>query len=186
MTIKQLSEDKVLIRLCADDMKNFALEYEKMGFTDKHSKLILLRLLKIALCNFEAKNQNKILMEAIPDNDGCFLLLTLQNERSNRKKYKIKRVKDYPCYRFENCDELLKAIEMLYKNCKLFYNNSAFELKGKYYLVFDYPVVPKNAKMLLKEYSACECSDKIFLSHLYEHANVLSSGNAIEHIGCAL
>lgn len=186
MTIKRLGEKRVLIHLQRKDMKNFALKYEKMSFCDDRSKLVLLRLIKLALDTQEFAFPKRLLLEALPHNDGCLLLLTLDEKEQKRRTYRIKKQTEYPCFSFDNVDLLLTAIEKLYKTSKTFFNNSAYELKGKYYLVFDYPVIPKNGVAILSEYSDPVCFDKVFLAYLREHANVISSGNAIEHIGCAL
>lgn len=187
MKISQLSNDKVMVTLSADDMKNFELEFDSIGLSDPHSKKVISKLLSVALNSSFAPNDNKsILCEAVPMGSGCVLLITLKDKKNNRKKYRIKRIKEYPCYRFENVDDLLTTVQKLYYTDVFFYNNSVYMYNDKYYLVFDYPVVPKKAQNILSEYSKAVRGTKPFVARLNESAKALSKGNAIIHIGASL
>ncbi len=187
MTITQLSDCRVLINLCHDDMKSFELSFDNIGFCDPHSKKILSRLTSLALTSSGLSTKNKtILLEALQSNDGCMILVSLSDKKRERKKYKIKRITEYPCYRFDSSENLLCAIEKLYCSDIFFYNNSAYYYKDHYYLVFDYPIVSQKAKKILAEYSNLSQGTKLFVARLNESAKKLSDGNAIVHIGSAL
>lgn len=187
MKISQLSDTKVLITLCNDDMKNFGLDFQKIGFSDPHSKKILSRLCTLACASNSIKTEKKtILLEAIESGDGVMILVSVKDCASNRKKYRIKRIREYPCYRFENVEALLCAIEKLCNSDSFFYNNSAFFYKNSYYLVFDYPVVCNKAKNILSEFSHKTKGTKTFVARLHESGKTISQGNAIMHIGSQL
>lgn len=186
MTITQLSDCRVLLSLCCDDMKSFQLSFDNIGFSDPHSKKILSRLLSLACTKTGLSTKNKtVLVEALENADGCIILISL-SEKEKRKKYRIKHISEYPCYCFENSENLLCAIEKLYHSCAFFYNNSVYFHSGKYYLVFDYPVVSDKARKILLEYCNKVKGTKLFISRLNEYAKKLSGGNAIDHIGSAL
>lgn len=187
MKISQLSNTKVLISLCNEDMKSFDLDFDRIGLSDPHSKKILSRLLTLACVSNSIDTKGKaILLEAIENNDGVIILVSLSEKQTKRKKYKIKRITEYPCYKFENAEILLCAIEKLCSTNVFFYNNSAYYYKDKYYLVFDYPVVSNKAKVILNEFAVKVCGTKPFVARLNESATTLSSGNAIMHIGSSL
>lgn len=59
-----------------------------------------------------------------------------------------------------NGSGFLDTIEILYKQNICCNKNSAYVLNGKYYLIFDYPTIPKKLKMTLSEY-AQRCSEKL-------------------------
>ncbi len=184
MKISQLSDTKVLISLCADDMKNFKLEFDEMTLSDAHSKKILNRLLHLACTKSALTSKHKaILCEALPSDDGCMLFLSFADKQSSRKKYRIKRITEYPCYRFSCVEDLLCAIERLYNTDVLFYNNSVYLYKDRYYLVFDYPIVAQKAQKILLEYAHKLKGSKPFVARLHENAKNISQGNAIIHIG---
>ncbi len=187
MKISQLSKDKVMVTLSADDMRSFELEFDSMGLSNPHSKKVINKLLNVAFnSGYDSCNNKSILCEAVPIESGCILLISLKDKKSCRKKYRIKRIKEYPCYRFECVDDLLNTVQKLYYTDILFYNNSVYMYKDRYYLVFDYPVVPKKAKNILSEYSTTVKGTKTFVARLNESAKALSKGNAIIHIGTSL
>ncbi len=187
MTISQLSNTEVLISLCSDDMKNFELDFNDMGLADPHSKKIITRLLSLACVKNSLQTQGKtIVCEALKSDDGCVLLLSLLDKKQKRKKYRIKRITEYPCYKFSCIDDMLCAVEKLYNTDVLYYNNSAYLFCDCYYLVFDYPIVPKKAQKILSEFSSSVKGSKPFIARLHESGKVISTGNAIVHIGAAL
>lgn len=187
MNISQLSDTKVLITLGSDDMKNFGLDFQKIGLSDPHSKKILSRLCTLACASNSINTERKtILLEAIESGDGMMLLLSVKEGEYKRKKYRIKRISEYPCYSFCDVEHLLSCIEQLCDSDSFFYNNSAFCYKNRYYLVFDYPVVSKKAKVILSEFSHKVKGSKTFISRLKESGKTLSKGNAIMHIGSSL
>lgn len=187
MNITQLSDDRVLISLCHEDMINFKLDFDTLEVNNPHSKKLLSRLLNLAVTSTGISTKNKsVVLEALENTDGCLILVSLCEKNKKRKKYRIKRIKEYPCFRFKNCDTLLCAIKSLYNTDTLFYNNSAYSYKNKYFLVFDYPVVSKKATKILTEYSDKLKATRPFVARLQEGGTKLASGNAIIHIGESL
>lgn len=186
LNIKQLTDDRILITLCHDDVKAFNLDFDTIAMSDPHQNKIILRLLQLALSTTGLDSKNKtVVLEALQNNDDLLILVSL-SKKTKRKKYRIKRVTQYPCYRFDNCEHMLTAIKKLYNTDALFYNNSAFCYKNRYYLVFDYPFVSKKAKSILSEYSSTVRGVKPFIARLNECGKKLSGGNAVIHIGCSL
>ena len=184
MKISQIAPDKVLISLCNDDMKSFDLDFYNMELSDPHSRKILSRLLSLACTSNSIVTENKkILCEALKITDGCVLLISLCDKTQGRIKYKVKRIKECPCYRFDDTDTLLSAIEKLYNTDTLYYNNSAYFYNNSYYLVFDYPLVPEKAKRVLSEFAHSVKGTKAFIARLCESGKNISNGNAIVNIG---
>ncbi len=187
MKISQISPDKVLISLCNEDMKSFDLDFYDMGFSDPHSKKILKRLLSLACLSNSIPTENKkILCEALKISDGCVLLVSFCDKAQERKKYRIKRIKECPCYKFSDTDTMLSAVKTLYSTDTLYYNNSAYLYNNSYYLVFDYPVVPQKAKKILSEFAKAVKGTKPFIARLCESGKKISGGNAIANIGSHL
>ncbi len=187
MKISQLSKDKVLISLCDDDMKNFELKFDEMGMCDPHSKKIIYRLLTLACSSNNIETDNKtIVCEALKSDNGCVLFVSVKEKNYRRKKYRIKRISEYPCYKFRDVETMLTAFEKLYNLDTLYYNNSAYFYGDSYYLVFDYPIVAKKAEQVLSEFAVKTKGSKTFIARLSESGKTISNGNAIVHIGSAL
>ncbi len=184
MKISQLSDSKILITLLHDDMKRFQLDFSTLELSDPHSKKVLSRLCSLACASSSIKTKDKIVvLEALENGDGIILLLSVKEKGDTRKKYRIKRVKTYPCYVFENVEHLLSAIEKLCETNTLFYNNSLFLYNNLYYLVFDYPLITKSSQKILYEFAHKKEITKTFIAKLNECANKIACGNAITHIG---
>ena len=105
----------------------------------------------------------RMIVEALPTVDGCMLLLTVEDKK--RKKYRLQNGKKCSCYDVGNSKNFLDVIQLLYKQNVCCNKNSAYEKDGVYYLIFDYPAVPKRFKRILHEYGV-RCGDNIFAANL--------------------
>lgn len=124
-----------------------------------------------------------MIVEALPTVDGCILLLTVEDKK--RKKYRLQNGKKCSCYDVGNSKNFLDVIQLLYKQNVCCNKNSAYEKDGVYYLIFDYPAVPKRFKRILHEYGV-RCGDNIFAANLRENAQEICRSNAIAVIGKCL
>ncbi len=186
MTIQQLSNNKVMISLCNDDMKNFELDFDTISAKNPHSKKIIGRLLDLACKSQGLSTKDKsVVLEALPYCDGCVFLISI-NDRKKRKRYRIKKINSYPCYKFSDCETFLCAVKALHSSKIFFYNNSAYMKDNCYYLVFDYPLLSVKAQAMLCEYAKLTAASMPFVARLKESATVLSVGNAIANIGSVI
>ncbi len=182
MTIEQLDTTKVLISLCSEDMKNFELRFNDMSFCDEHSKKVLLRLTQLACMKTGVEmKKGAVLMEALPHNSGCLLLVTLL-EKKRRKTYRVKRFKEFPCFVFECADDLLSCAETLGIKDMPVHRNSLWLYGDKYYLVFDYPALNPVCRGLICEYADEVKSTAVKLSRIKESGKLLCRNNALELI----
>lgn len=184
MTIEQLDATKVLISLCSEDMEDYSLSFDTLSFYNDSSRRVLMRLLRLA-CNktgmpFVSKT---VLVEALPHQSGCLLLVTLMDKQRKPKTYRVKRIKEHPCYRFENAEELISGIESLKGRDLLLHRNSLWLMDGRYYLIFDYPVVPRRARSILCEYSRERSITEVKAARIRECGKLLCGVNAVEMIG---
>lgn len=183
MTVETLTGERVLISLFKEDMESFELDPKKIDIKNPKTKRALFELLFIACLNCGITLDSKrFLIEALPAKDGCLFIISASPVKK-RKVYRIKKNEEYPCFIFENAGDMLDALSSLCASSPYYYSNSLFEKNGKYYLVFDYPVIPQKARVLLSEFAKEAKIGKIFLSHLHEHGGVIALGNAIAKIG---
>lgn len=182
MTIEQLDTSKVLISLCNEDMENFELRFNDMSFCSEHSRKVLLRLMRLACMKTGVEmHKGAVLMEALPHQSGCLLLVTLM-EKDKRKTYKVKRLRDFPCFVFDSAEELLSAAESLGSKDITLYKNSLWLYEGKYYLVFDYPAVHPVCAGVLCEYARKIQGTAVTISRIRESGKLLCPNNAMEFI----
>lgn len=182
MTIEQLDAHKVLISLCNEDMENFSLRFNALSFCDEHSRKVLTRLTQLACVKTGLQlNKSAVLMEALPHQSGCLLLLTIL-EKPSRKIYKVKRYKSFPCFVFFSAEELLSCAQSLGELEFSLHRNSLWLFENRYYLIFDYPVLHKASKGVLCEYSKEAESSAVSLSRIKESGKLLHKDSAMEHI----
>ena len=180
MNISKIDDIRLLISLASEDMQAFDLRFDQFLWSDRKSRNIIRELLIIAeeKTGFSANNK-RLMIEAIPLDDGCAILFTLlsDNLKLPRKKFRVKAKHEPFIYEFDRAGDLLDAINKLIclnTNIKL---STAIELKDKYYLII-YLV-----SIVLSEYGKYKCSGKINESKLLEYGNIISKEYAIEQIG---
>lgn len=184
MTVEQLDKEKLLISLGLDDMRELSVSFETLDICDKDARMIIMRLLRLACKRAGvAYFQKTLLVEALPCDSGCLLLVTLMEKHSKRRVYKVKRLREYPCFCFFSAESLLSAAERLKAlNIKL-YSNSLWLYKGRLFLIIDYPIVSERVGSVLAEYAESHSGTKVFVSRVRESGKLLCPSNAMSAIG---
>lgn len=184
MIIEQIDSSKVLISLCNTDMEDYQLEFSTMDLENPHSKKILMRLLGIVCNKTGLSTKNKqLLLETLPLESGCLILVTFMDNKPKITKYRIKNQHNSLCFIFENSDNFINAVTLLYNENIYFRSSKAYLFGKKYYLIFDRCPVPHKAKRILSEFGKRKPCNRIFLSALYEGGKTLCKSNAIDVIG---
>lgn len=181
MTIEKLSEEKILISLCEEDMENFRLDTRKMGFGDEVSKRSLLRLLQVALREVGMSAVSKtVLMEALPVHSGCLFLLTFSDKKEKRI-YKVKK-SEGPCFCFENAEKMLSAAEDVYRKEIADCDNALWLYDSGYYLIFTTPVIKGVVRDVLEKY-AKRIPSSLLVSRIKEGGRLLCKNDALYIVG---
>ena len=162
-------------------MKDFSLEYDRLGFEDPHSKKILKRLLTLA-CNKAGLNitDKKILVEAMPQEKGCLILLTLVSE-ANRKIYKIKKQRKNLCYIFDDTESLISASKA-FSNSRKCPDNSVYLWENKYAVVLENVVENTALFSKFREFSHIILKGKLHTARIKESGKLLAGKNGLEVI----
>lgn len=186
MTIEQINSSKVLIALCNQDMEDYRLEFDSMDLENSHSRKILSRLIRVICTKTGLSTENKrLLLEALPYESGCLILVTFMEIKPKPAKYRIKKTSDCLCFTFDNTEDFLDCTALLYRENVFFPGSKAYLFNNLYYLVFEYYPVPKRAKIILNEFGKKQKCTRLLLSSLKEAGKVLCEKNAVETIGKA-
>ena len=181
MIIEQIDNSKVLIVLGGKDMQDFSLKYNTLSFEDPHSSKILKRLLNLACAKTEISTAHrKILVEAVPHDTGCLILLTLIPD-IKRKVYKVKKKKQCLCFIFNNTENLIRCC-CASGNLKITEKNSLYSFDGKYAIIFENIEKHQKNLSLIWEFSDNVITDKIQCAKIEEKGKLLTKGNAIDVI----
>lgn len=181
MTIDKLTDNRVLIVLCKQDMSDFSLDYSRMKFDDNHTRRILMRIMRLACVKEGIEiNGKSVMLEAINFEEECYLLVTINSKK--QKKYRFKNSRSSLCYYLGNSGNFLDAIEQLYRQNVCCNHNSAYMYKDEYYLIFDYPSIPRKLRKVLSEYGN-KGKNSIITAKVKENGKQLCKQNAIAQIG---
>lgn len=179
MTINRLDGRRVLVVLGGDDMRDFALSEKAMSMSDAHSRRILLRLTRLACSRSGIDTRGKRLnVEALMLGEDCYLLVTVKAPES---RFRLKR-RGVFCYRFETAGDLLDAAAAAYRRGVRCAKNSVYEWDGAYYLIFDYPALPRALRGILAEFAE-KCRGSLTAALIREHGRPVCTRSALTVIG---
>ncbi len=180
MTVDKLSDNRVLIVLCGKDMEEFSLDFDTMSLNDLHSRKMLLRIMQLACVKYGINiSGNRVKLEALSVDGGCYILMTV--ESPCRRTYRFKSGESI-CYHLGTSGNFLDAIDMLYRQKVCCNRNSAYVYDNQYYLIFDYPSIPRKLRRVLSEYGE-KRGGALASAKIKEGGKLLCRKNAIAQIG---
>lgn len=187
MILDKIDEKRLLIALSREDMDFLDLTFNQLHWKNDYSREIIKNLLLKAESEVGfASSDKKLLIEAIPQSSGCFVIVTLlSNEISKpRKIYKIKDNSKPFTFFFNDVDSLFALIERIYNKSLSFTDSSILELNNSYYMIF-YVNGPISSRLLaiISEYGKLVGSDAVFAARVFEKSNVLVKNHAVEEFG---
>lgn len=181
MTVNRLSYNRVLIILCEKDMSDFSLDYDTLSFDDAHSRRIIMRILQVACRKSGIETRGKsVNVEALSFKDDCYILVTVSSKKG--RTYRLKQSSESLCYYLGGGTNFLDTIDALNRQNVYCNKNSAYVWNSGYYLIFDYPTIPKKLRKILSEYTE-KCSGKLFAARVKESGKPVCTHNAIMQIG---
>ena len=131
MNYETLNKNVILVELTKEEMNRFHITYESLSNNNKHSEIAVKSILK-EISQDKIKANDKILVEALPiDDGGCFFIFTF-SERKHR--YKLKKSSSDVFFYTDNINELLDCISSAQNRsqtqspCRLFRMNNTFYL----------------------------------------------------------
>ena len=180
MTINKLSDDRVLITLCHQDMSDFLLDFRKMSFSDSHSRRVLLRIMQVA-CRRSgiSTGGRRVNVEAMLFGEDCYLLITLA--KTGARRYRLKRSDYSVCYAADNAEGLLLTVEQLVKSGLYCPKSAVYALDGRYYMIFD-SYLPVKAQRVLSEF-AHKAGGRMTSARVREYGKPVCEHNAVGVIG---
>ena len=108
MNISRIDDIRLLISLASEDMQAFDLRFDQFLWSDKKSRDIIRELLVIAeeKTGFSAENK-RLMIEAIPTDDGCAILFTLLSDKLKlaRKKFRVQNKHEPFISEFNSADD---------------------------------------------------------------------------------
>lgn len=186
LILEKIDEARLIIGLTGDDMELLNLTFNQLDWKDEYSREVIWGLLSRARKEIGfSVDDRQLMIEAIPQTDGCFVLVTLLS-RSNRSRrvFKIKESKKPYVFSFKSSENLIRAIERLYSKETRFIRSTVLEYNERYYIViYVQGSVSTRIQSIMSEYGELIGKDKIVAAQIGEQGRTLAKNNAIEKIG---
>lgn len=181
MTVDKLGENRVLIILCTEDLEDYSLNLKEMNFSNRELRRELIKIMRLACSRTGIELIGRSVdIEALPLENECYILITV-NENI-RRRYRIKNSGESVCYSLGDSGNFLDTLERLYRLNVCCNRNSAYLYGESYYLVFEYPSIPKKLKRVLSEYGKRNLG-RVETARIKENGRLICRHNAIMQIG---
>ena len=187
MILDKIDEKRLLIALSDEDMDLLDITFKQLDWKNDYSREVIKNLLIRAKqeTGFSSEN-SKLLIEAIPQTNGCFVLVTLLSNKLKRSRrvYKIKNNTKPIIFHFEDAEALFGAIERIYAHDVALSDSALVKVDDSYYAVL-YLNGPVSSKLqaIISEYGNQVGKNFIFAARLLEKGNIVYKDKAVEKIG---
>lgn len=175
-----------MIALTNEDMSVLDIKFDRLNWKDEYSQKIIKRLLSKAEAEINsAIEDNEIMIESIPHDNGCFVLITLVSGKlDGRKIYKVKEKEKLYVFEFMTLDDFLDAIKFLKRKNSIELKNTLVLFDNKYYLiVYSKGVLSFDIQSILTEFSKFLNNSFVLAARIIELGNILVKDNAINIVG---
>lgn len=186
MILEKIDEQRLLIALTSEDMSILDLDFKRLSWKNEYSRQIIKQLLLRAESEIGFYvDDSQMMIEAMPQDDGCFVLITLMAKRTlGRKTYKIKENEKKYLFEFKSLDDILDVIDLLYSKKLFDFKNTILEYKDRYYIIVCFKgAIPLNIQSTLTEYGHLLSGDFVSAARMLELGRSLAEDNAIKIIG---
>ena len=188
MILDKIDEKRLLIALSHEDMDFLDISFKQLDWKNDYSREIIKNILARAESEIGFSSSNKqLLIEAIPQTNGCFVLITLLSNKKNNKSRKIYKIKNQSkpfTFFFKNSDSLLAFIERIYNKNFNFINSSIIEFNNSYYVIlYINGSISSNLLAIISEYGQLVGRTSIVAARVLEKGNVIIKDNAVRKFG---
>ena len=186
MILEKIDEQRLLIALTSEDMNTLDLDFKSLTWRNEYSRQIIKQLLLKAESEIGFfVDDSQMMIEAIPQDNGCFVLITLMTKRNlGRKIYKIKENEKTYLFEFKSLDDILNVIDLLYSKKLFDFKNTILECKDKYYIVVCFKgAIPFNIQSGLTEYGHLLSDNFVYAARMLELGKILVKNDAIKIMG---
>ncbi len=188
MQMEPLNNGGLRVLLTNEDLAQYALTFDTLDCQNESTKKALSHLLQQAHQQYQFPLCDALLIEALPTEDGCLLLITPDH---SEKQVRLKRNSGPYIYEIESSDRLLQlavGITRLYRdNCIPFIGSSSLYRYGRVYHLILYPLTPLSARLrrLLGTLATPRGQGDAVAAFSAEHGMAISVGDAVERLMAA-
>lgn len=184
MQINSPSENRIVVELSAQDMRDLDITYEDMDYSAIETRRVIWTVLDAAgkYLGKELDPTRRMIIEALPlEGGGCTLFFTILDVtvKTGRSKL-IKQPSSLICD-FDSLDGLFKAAEECTVNGTLT-QSSLYEDRGRYRLIISSPFDLNLLERHFCEFAKCRKCESLEAEFTREHWNTIAENNALNSL----
>lgn len=185
----EISENGCLtIVLTEQDLQQYGLRFEDLDYTKPATRAVIQSLLATARREMGFDSSGSLLIEALPTDDGCILLIT---PTGPHRKIRMKRAAGPYIYNISDEEALFqlasawqRAFASSQKDNQLSFSSSLYEFNGEYRLIIY--GLPLEGTALLQECGRLVGEGDAVAAFTAEHGKALAIGDALPRLCAAV
>lgn len=180
MKMDLLENGCLKILLTEDDLRDFKLTFEDLDYNNENTRSALHQLLETARRETGFDPTGSFIIEALPVDGGCMLLLT---PTGGKKHIRMKRVVGPYIYELDDADSVLHFAKSVGEHAQPMFGSSLYRFNKRYRLVL-YPGAPLSREMgnLLGEFARPAGEGDVAAAYTAEHGESIVIGDALNRI----
>lgn len=179
-----LENGSLKILLTEDDLRDLNLTFENLDYNNENTREALHHLLEIARQETGFDSTGSLVIEALPVDGGCLLLLT---PTSGKRHVRMKRVVGPYIYELDDADDVLNLARSIGDHTPSMIGSSLYRFGGHYRLIL-YPgsPLPREMGYLLHEFAHAAGEGDAAAAYTAEHGESIAVGDALNLLCSAL
>ena len=166
MDIQPISNNKFIVGLTCDEMKDLDITYEDMDYSNIETRRVIWTILDTVRRDTgrDVDPSGNLMIEAAPDTDGgCLLMFTVASGRNKKSETVVLKANATRIFEFENVDNLLDFLRFLPDNSRRIFT------KGSKYRLELPTETANNFHRILNEYGKFVGKSSLTAAHTHEH-----------------
>lgn len=181
MKINSPAEDRIIVDLTDEDLRELDITYEDMDYSTIETRRVIWTVLDASgkALGRDLDPSHRMVIEASPKSaGGCVLCFTLLDERRSRLclRSTLRKQDQALLCEFSSLDDLYRAAESCTGGTA---DSSLYESEGKYRLILTPQAEMAPIKSHFAEFSSSQSSDKAACEFTKEHWRLLIGHNAL-------
>lgn len=166
MDIQPISNNRFIVGLTCDEMKDLDITYEDMDYSNIETRRVIWTILDTVRRDTgrDVDPSGNLMIEAAPDTDGgCLLMFTVASGPNKKSETVISKANPTRIYEFENLDNMLDFLRFLPDNSRRIFT------KGIKYRLELPTETANNFHRILNEYGKFVGKSSLTAAHTHEH-----------------
>lgn len=172
------------ILLTEEDLRTFHLTFDDLDYNNEETRGALQQLLDAARRETGFDSSGSLIIEALPVDGGCLLLLT---PTSGKRHVRMKRVAGPYIYELDDADAVLRFARSIGKQTSPILGSSLYRFDKRYRLIL-YPGAPLTRELgnLLTEFAQPAGEGDAAAAYTAEHGEIIAVGDALARLCSAM